>query len=232
VILTELDIYIAFTQEFSHTGFAASGCYRQNELETSPLMGQNAGRLEHSGQHGFDLTVPAAGEEADYGFFLIQVETSAGFLPTETGTDEINQWMSYESNLDIISLIEGDFKGENHRHTIHEPGDLLNPSLPPRPDLRANVIKNGYPFFFSDSGEPEIKKRIVDEDQEVKMGGLQCPLKASIGTNYSWQLVQYLCDSDHSHFRGIEGHLRTQGANARATDPGYSDVRIELKQLS
>jgi hypothetical protein len=58
--------------------------------------------------------------------------------------NHIQQRMAHKADPYPFPFIERDFKGEDHCHPIHPPGNLLNPPPPPSPYLRTDIIEHGY----------------------------------------------------------------------------------------
>ena len=61
----------------------------------------------------------------------------------------------------------GTSKGKKDDHLPDPAGDLFDPSGPPRPNLRADIVDNGDVLLISIAGEPEVEIGEVDQDDQV-----------------------------------------------------------------
>src|ERR1051326_523105 len=59
---------------------------------------------------------------------------------------------------------------KDHQHLVHDLAYLIEPSFPPGPDLRADVVNDGYARSLQTFGETQVEIRKVDEQRSVRRG--------------------------------------------------------------
>ena len=122
------------------------------------------------------------------------------------------------------TLVEAGLERKDHRQAIHQARDLADPSTPPGPHLRPDIVQHGHADRPCDTREPEIELREVDQDAEI---GTLPPQDAGEGPVDPHQRAQASDAFHHPDGRdlsriGDRPHAR--GAQVLATEAEDLDV--------
>ena len=110
-----------------------------------------------------DLLVAGAGQQSDdRGRFRFRV------IPfNRRGKIGVHQRMSDKSDRNVTFSVIALLKGQNDRHMVHTLAYFFDPAPPPRPDLRADIVKYGDAEFLCGSCKMKVKIRKIDEYQKI-----------------------------------------------------------------
>src|SRR6185436_386811 len=81
---------------------------------------------------------------------------------------KIHQRMPDECHRDAGVAIDRFLEWKNHQHEIRDLAHGLQPSAPPGPELRTDVVNDRYAEPLDPASEPEIEIREIDGHQRVR----------------------------------------------------------------
>src|SRR5258708_567623 len=124
--------------------------------------------------------------------------------------------MADVADLDSVPPVELLLEREDHDHLADVLPDLLYPSGAPRPDLRADEIKNRNAQPIEIARQPQVEVREVDEHGGVGLAPrgfrhqmLEAP--SDIG-----KMFYHLHQSNHRNFIGVDQQLASGSAHLLA----------------
>src|ERR1700733_7353614 len=122
--------------------------------------------------------------------------------------------MSNEGSVDSTVAIKLLLEGKNHQRFIDVISQQPQSSLPPRPELRSDVVHRGYASFFHFAGDPPVKGRRINDDGEVRLafiGFLDQVVEQAVDL---WQVAEDFRDADDRQIFGVGHRLASGGAHA------------------
>ena len=114
-----------------------------------------------------DLLGPAAGQQRHDGPLRVEAEARHESPLVRRRVHEVHEGMSNERHRDARLAIQRLFEREDDQHVIHGLADRVQPSAPPGPDLRRDVVDDAHSSAAEVAREPEVEVGIVDEHGHV-----------------------------------------------------------------
>src|SRR5580658_4007808 len=76
--------------------------------------------------------------------------------------------MSHETRVYSTIAVKLFFEGENHQSFVDVFAQQSYPPLPPRPELRANVVHDRNPALVHLASNPPVERRRINDDGEIR----------------------------------------------------------------
>lgn len=143
------------------------GGLRQEKLRFGFRLRELLSRLQQNREQALDLTSPTPRKQSDHRPRLMQSEPRPERDSIILRRHGIEERMADEGTADSRPAIQIRFKRKNDHDMIDTPLNPLDPTRPPGPDLRRNIIEHPVARARGHPREVEIESRVVDQHHEI-----------------------------------------------------------------
>ena len=122
--------------------------------------------------------------------------------------------MPYKRRIHSAIAIELFFERKNHQCLVDILAQQLDASLPPRPELRADIVNNGNPVPPHLSCHPPVERRSVDDHGQC-WSLLVCRSNQFFVESENFRkMAENFSDADHRQVLGVDHNLASSGPHA------------------
>ena len=161
--------------ETSRSGVCADQCFEKSGFERGRNRKQEFvsrpelfGGLQNSRQIHAHFFHPAAGHDCNPGLGHVQLVLHCVVRALDRGTRQIRQRMADKRRVDSTVAVKLLFEGEDHQRLVDVFAQQPHPSLPPCPELRADVIHHRNAALAHRASNAPVEGRGVDDDSEIR----------------------------------------------------------------
>src|ERR1700758_3199024 len=127
--------------------------------------------------------------------------------------------MAHERSIHSAVAIELLFEGEDDQRLIDVVADQADASLPPRPELRSDVIHGGDAALLHLAGDPPVERRRVDDDGKIRLASVGFFNQVPIKSEDLRKTAEDLRDANDREVFGFDHGVKPSGAHAIPADP-------------
>jgi hypothetical protein len=136
----------------------------------------------------------------------------------------------HEVNVHTPLPIELDLEREDDGHAVHTGRYLPHPSLPPRPNLRTDVVEDTHSDPTEPLGKHEIETGVVNENGQAHVSLGREGNETVHGASQERNMTQHLYKTYHREVVAVIDKLTTGVAHPVATDTEGGDRGVEFAQ--
>src|SRR5258707_9673859 len=122
--------------------------------------------------------------------------------------------MSDNRHIHAVNAIEVLLEGKDHQRLIDVLAEQLHASLPPRPELRADVVHHCDAALAHLAGYTPIEGRRVDDDSELRMFGISGADQFSEEPVNFREMTEDLGNADDREVFGVDDDFAAGGMHA------------------
>ena len=199
----------AFCQQLAIDG----GGHGQQELETTA---QQRGRIQHGGEIQANFLHAAAGHDRDPLLREVKVELCGIVFAGDGRRRQFGQRMPHERGIHSAIAIELLFERKNDQGL----GDVLAQqsytSLPPRPELRRDVVDDGNVPLLHLTRDAPVECGRIDHDGEVGLPKVSFVDQLVKESPDFGEMAENLGNSDHGKIAGVDDGIAASFTHALA----------------
>src|SRR5579862_7349808 len=126
--------------------------------------------------------------------------------------------MSDEGRVHPAIAIELLLEGKNHQSLVDVVTDQPHATLPPRPELRGDIVdrRDAAPLHLP--RDAPVERRGIDDDSQIRLALVGFRDQSSIEPENLWQMTEDLRDADDSQVFRVDNGVAACGAHAVSTD--------------
>ena len=132
--------------------------------------------------------------------------------------------MADEGRVHAAVAVELFFEGEDDERLVDVVADQADASLPPRPELRRDVVDRRDAALFHLAGDAPVECGGVDDDGEVGLAPVGFANQAAIEAEDFRQVAENFGDADDGEIFGVDDGVASGGAHAVAADAEEFEV--------
>src|SRR5579863_8061280 len=122
--------------------------------------------------------------------------------------------MAHEGRVNTAVAVELFFEGKDHERFVDIVADEPHPPLPPRPELRRNVVDGGNAALFHLPRHTPVEGRRVDDDGEVGAAAVGFADQAPKKSPDFRQMAENFRDANDGQVFGVDDSVASGGAHA------------------